>query len=53
MEEKKEKKIDLDIKIEDKKEWSKPKFFTGKDIGFMGLGRLQSYSTGPYGGDPS
>ena len=49
MEEKKEKKDDLDIKIEEKKEWSKPKLFTGREIGFMGLGRFQVSTTGPYG----
>lgn len=31
-----------------KKEWSKPKLFSGKGIGFLGLGQVQS-STGPYG----
>jgi hypothetical protein len=32
-----------------KKVWSKPKLFLGKEIGFMGLGRFQASSTGPYG----
>lgn len=31
-----------------KKKWSKPKLFSGKGIGFLGLGHVQS-STGPYG----
>jgi len=31
-----------------KKTWSKPKLFSGKGIGFLGLGHVQS-STGPYG----
>ncbi len=31
-----------------KKTWSKPKLFSGKGIGFLGLGQVQS-STGPYG----
>lgn len=31
-----------------KKKWSKPKLFSGKGIGFLGLGQVQS-STGPYG----
>ncbi len=31
-----------------KKVWSKPKLFSGKGIGFLGLGHVQS-STGPYG----
>jgi hypothetical protein len=44
MEEKKEKKVDLDIKIEEKKEWSKPKLLSGKEISFGGFFRLQ---TGP------
>ena len=33
-----------------KKAWSKPKLVSGKEIGFFGLGQIQS--TGP-GGDPS
>jgi hypothetical protein len=32
----------------EKKKWSKPKLFSGKGIGFLGLGQVQS-STGPYG----
>jgi hypothetical protein len=31
-----------------KKTWSKPKLFSGKGIGFLGLGHVQT-STGPYG----
>jgi hypothetical protein len=31
-----------------KKTWSKPKLYSGKGIGFLGLGRVQT-STGPYG----
>ncbi len=31
-----------------KKKWNKPKLFSGKGIGFLGLGQVQS-STGPYG----
>lgn len=31
-----------------KKPWSKPKLYSGKGIGFLGLGYVQS-STGPYG----
>ncbi len=33
----------------EKKVWSKPKLFSGKEIGFMGLGRFQASTTGPYG----
>lgn len=33
----------------EKKVWNKPKLFSGKEIGFMGLGRFQAYSTGPTG----
>lgn len=29
-----------------KKAWTKPKLFSGKGIGFLGLGHVQ-YSTGP------
>ncbi len=32
----------------EKRKWSKPKLFSGKGIGFLGLGQVQS-STGPYG----
>jgi len=31
-----------------KKTWSKPKLYSGKGIGFLGLGHVQS-TTGPYG----
>lgn len=31
-----------------KRIWSKPKLYSGKGIGFLGLGRVQS-TTGPYG----
>lgn len=31
-----------------KKPWSKPKLYSGKGIGFLGLGYVQG-STGPYG----
>ena len=34
-------------KKQDKKTWSKPKLVSGKEIGFFGLGRIQT--TGPYG----
>jgi hypothetical protein len=37
----------------DKKIWTKPKFLSGKDIGFLGMGFGQAYSTGPYGTTPS
>jgi hypothetical protein len=33
----------------EKKVWSKPKLLSGKEISFMGLFRLQTSSTGPYG----
>lgn len=36
-------------KKEGKKVWSKPKLLSGKEISFMGLFRLQTSSTGPYG----
>ena len=45
MEEKKEKKVDLDIKIEEKKEWSKPRLLSGKEISFGGFFRF--HVTGP------
>jgi len=31
-----------------KRIWNKPKLYSGKGIGFLGLGRVQS-TTGPYG----
>jgi hypothetical protein len=39
---------DLESKFKAKKTWSKPKFYSGKGIGFLGLGHIQT-STGPYG----
>ena len=39
-------KIDIELKTIVKKAWSKPKLFSGKGIGFLGLGHVQS--TGPY-----
>ncbi|SDD23626.1 hypothetical protein [Williamwhitmania taraxaci] len=41
----------IEIKEPSKKVWSKPKLLSGKEIGFFGLGRIQS-STGT-GIDPS
>ena len=41
----------VEIKRPSKKIWSKPKLVSGKEIGFFGLGRVQS-STGT-GFDPS
>jgi len=38
--------FDLIAKV--KKAWSKPKLYSGKGIGFLGLGHVQN-STGPYG----
>ncbi len=40
--------IGIDSKIKGKKVWSKPKLYSGKGIGFLGLGHVQT-STGPYG----
>lgn len=33
---------------QNKKTWSKPKLYSGKGIGFLGIGHVQT-STGPYG----
>lgn len=41
----------IEIKKPVKKTWSKPKLLSGKEIGFFGLGHIQS-STGT-GFDPS
>lgn len=38
----------MDSKTKLKKAWSKPKLYSGKGIGFLGLGHVQT-STGPYG----
>ena len=41
----------LETKV--KRAWNKPKLYSGKGIGFLGLGHVQGYSsTGP-GGSPS
>jgi hypothetical protein len=37
-----------ELKSRMKKVWNKPKLYSGKGIGFLGLGHVQT-STGPYG----
>lgn len=43
---------ETEVKEVVKKTWSKPILYSGKGIDFFGLGRSQTYSTGP-GGNPS
>ncbi len=41
-------KLNIRIKSKGKKAWSKPKLYSGKGIGFLGLGYVQT-PTGPTG----
>lgn len=41
-------KQNIGLKSKIKKTWSKPKLYSGKGIGFLGLGHVQ-YTTGPTG----
>jgi len=41
-------KQNIGLESKTKKTWSKPKLYSGKGIGFLGLGHVQ-YTTGPTG----